>query len=77
MRWVHQDAKKVVRSLDYSDIVALGDAEVRWYHYKRGAETSDAYSGLYWERISDDDEGFKNNDLSEYYFSPNLLESTE
>ena len=77
LRWVHQDAKKVVRSLDYSDIVALGDAEVRWYHYKRGAETSDAYSGLYWERIPDDDEGFKNNDLSEYYFSPNLLESTE
>jgi hypothetical protein len=44
--------------------------EVRWYRYQIGVGASDAYSGVYWERINEATE-------NSFIFNPDVSRSME
>ena len=57
LRWVHQfeDGPRVVKESDFAE--RLQGCEIAWYRYHLGAAASDAYCGVYWKRLSVDENG--------------------
>lgn len=57
LRWVHQfeDGPRVVKESDFTE--RLQGCEIAWYRYHLGAAASDAYCGVYWKRLSIDENG--------------------
>lgn len=57
LRWVHQfeDGPRVVKETDFTQ--RLQNCEIAWYRYHLGAAASDAYCGVYWKRLSVDENG--------------------
>ena len=56
LRWLHQ--------FDNGDIKVINEDnnidgyEIRWYRYELGASSADEYSGVYWEKIDDNNNSF-------------------
>jgi hypothetical protein len=40
----------------FEDTSSVDDYEIRWYRYKLGAPSADEYSGVYWEKLNEEDD---------------------
>lgn len=76
LRWIHKEADgkyKVYSSVE--DAAALGDYELRWYHYELGASSADVYSGVYWTVINQNDDKTYEKDFTRSVVVDNTLET--
>lgn len=53
LRWIHKTDSGIAQMTeeDLADI----EYEIRWYQYSLGVASADAYSGVYWKRVAEND----------------------
>lgn len=52
LRWIHKDENTgIIKAMSFNDDIDTTKYEIRWYRYRAGHASPDAYAGAHWERI--------------------------